>query len=62
MRAVLQLKDKLNNYGKELYEKKSLLIMGRGYQYGTCMEGAFVSSFWMLGLKLLLLEFAEIFP
>ena len=44
MRTVLKLKDQLSDYGKELYEKKSLLIMGRGYQYGACVEGAFVSS------------------
>ena len=23
-----------------LYEKKSLLIMGRGYNFATCLEGA----------------------
>ena len=45
MRTVLELKGKLNEYGKELYQKKSLLIMGRGYQYATSMEGAFVSCF-----------------
>ena len=25
---------------QELYEKRSLLIMGRGYNYATCLEGA----------------------
>jgi hypothetical protein len=25
---------------KELYDKKSLLIMGRGYNFATCLEGA----------------------
>ena len=24
----------------ELYDKKSLLIMGRGYNFATCLEGA----------------------
>ena len=43
MRKVLLLKDQLQEYGKELHDKKSLLIMGRGYQHSTCLEGAFVS-------------------
>jgi len=25
---------------KKISDKKSLLVMGRGYQYGTCLEGA----------------------
>jgi len=41
MRTVLELKDTIKEYGREIHEKKSLLIMGRGYQYATCMEGAF---------------------
>ena len=45
MRTVLELKDIIKEYGRDIHEKKSLLIMGRGYQYATCMEGAFVSHF-----------------
>lgn len=33
----------INNLAKELYQQKSVLIMGRGYHYATCLEGALVS-------------------
>ena len=52
MRTVLELKDTIKEYGREIHEKKSLLIMGRGYQYATCMEGAFVSCFTEIQLIL----------
>eukprot|EP00794_Sanderia_malayensis_P016880 gene16880-18585_t len=41
IQEVLNLKEQLEQYGKELYEKKSLLVMGRGFQFATCLEGAF---------------------
>merc|ERR1712142_1194654 len=37
---VLELDDKVLAIAKELYEKRSLLIMGRGFNYATCLEGA----------------------
>jgi glucosamine--fructose-6-phosphate aminotransferase (isomerizing) len=37
---VLALNDQIAALAKELKEEKSLLIMGRGYQYATCVEGA----------------------
>merc|ERR1712226_1755823 len=40
IRKVLELDEKVLNIAKELYEKRSLLIMGRGYNYATCLEGA----------------------
>lgn len=43
IKKVLQLDLKVQEIAKDLYEKKSLLIMGRGYNFATCMEGALVS-------------------
>merc|ERR1712203_236952 len=40
IKKVLELDDKVKEIAKELYEKRSLLIMGRGYNYATCLEGA----------------------
>jgi len=40
IRKVLELDEKVLNIAKELYNKKSLLIMGRGYNFATCLEGA----------------------
>merc|ERR1712141_242910 len=37
---LLKEDDKVLSIAKELYEKKSLLIMGRGYNFATCLEGA----------------------
>lgn len=42
IKQVLQLDSKVLEIAKDLYEKKSLLIMGRGYNFATCMEGALV--------------------
>jgi len=40
IKQVLQLDDKIMEISKELYTEKSLLIMGRGFNYATCLEGA----------------------
>ncbi|PNF24493.1 Glutamine--fructose-6-phosphate aminotransferase [isomerizing] 2 [Cryptotermes secundus] len=40
IREVLKLDEKVEELAKDLYQHKSLLIMGRGYNYATCMEGA----------------------
>ena len=42
IKEVLKEDDKVLSIAKELYEKKSqsLLIMGRGYNFATCLEGA----------------------
>jgi len=40
IRKVLELDDKVLAIAKELYQKKSLLIMGRGFNFATCLEGA----------------------
>jgi len=40
IKEVLKLDNEVLNLSKELYQQKSLLIMGRGYNFATCMEGA----------------------
>lgn len=45
IKEVLALDDQIKSIADELYEQKSLLVMGRGYNYATCLEGALVSTF-----------------
>lgn len=40
IKQVLDLDDKILDVSKELYNEKSLLIMGRGFNHATCLEGA----------------------
>lgn len=40
IKAVLALDQEVLNLAKELYQQKSLLVMGRGYNHSTCLEGA----------------------
>jgi len=40
IREVLKLDEQVKELAEHLYQHKSLLIMGRGYNYATCMEGA----------------------
>jgi glucosamine--fructose-6-phosphate aminotransferase (isomerizing) len=40
IRQVLALDDAVNELAQKMYHQKSLLVMGRGYNYATCMEGA----------------------
>jgi len=40
IKKVLELDEKVKAISDELYEKKSLLIMGRGFNFATCLEGA----------------------
>lgn len=44
IREVLKLDDKVKALAEDLYQKKSLLIMGRGYNFATCLEGALVCN------------------
>ena len=37
---MLALDSKVRAIAEQLYTKKSLLIMGRGYNFATCLEGA----------------------
>lgn len=40
IRQVLDQDQKVLEIAKKLYEKRSLLIMGRGFNFATCLEGA----------------------
>lgn len=40
IRQVLKNDEKVLELAKDLYQQKSLLIMGRGYNFATCMEGS----------------------
>uniref|UniRef100_A0AAQ4QLG9 glutamine--fructose-6-phosphate transaminase (isomerizing) n=1 Tax=Gasterosteus aculeatus aculeatus TaxID=481459 RepID=A0AAQ4QLG9_GASAC len=40
IKKVLALDKKIKAIADELYEQKSLLVMGRGFHYATCLEGA----------------------
>ncbi|XP_030243240.1 glutamine--fructose-6-phosphate aminotransferase [isomerizing] 2 isoform X2 [Drosophila navojoa] len=40
IREVLKLDSKVRELAQDLYQHKSLLIMGRGYNFATCLEGA----------------------
>lgn len=40
---MLLLDEKIHDLALELYTQRSLLVMGRGYNYATCLEGALVS-------------------
>ena len=40
IKKVLELDERVHMIAKGLYEKRSLLIMGRGYNFATCLEGA----------------------
>ncbi|XP_062380845.1 glutamine--fructose-6-phosphate aminotransferase [isomerizing] 2-like isoform X2 [Sardina pilchardus] len=40
IKTVLELDEKIKTIAKELYEQRSLLVMGRGFNYATCLEGA----------------------
>jgi glucosamine--fructose-6-phosphate aminotransferase (isomerizing) len=40
IKAVLNTDKNILDLSQQLYHEKSLLIMGRGFNYATCMEGA----------------------
>ena len=40
IKQVLELDQKVLKIAEELYQKRSLLIMGRGFNFATCLEGA----------------------
>eukprot|EP00047_Mylnosiga_fluctuans_P002905 m.226498 g.226498 ORF g.226498 m.226498 type:complete len:685 (-) comp11431_c0_seq1:70-2124(-) len=40
IRQVLALDEKMKEIARELYEQKSLLVMGRGCNFANCLEGA----------------------
>uniref|UniRef100_A0AAX7TUU2 glutamine--fructose-6-phosphate transaminase (isomerizing) n=1 Tax=Astatotilapia calliptera TaxID=8154 RepID=A0AAX7TUU2_ASTCA len=40
IKKVLSLDEKIKAIANELYQQRSLLVMGRGFNYATCLEGA----------------------
>ncbi|EDV28821.1 uncharacterized protein TRIADDRAFT_49689 [Trichoplax adhaerens] len=40
IKEILDMDSEIEQLAKELYQQKSLLLMGRGYNYATCLEGA----------------------
>lgn len=40
IKEVLTLDEQIQALAQELYQQKSLLVMGRGFQFATCLEGA----------------------
>lgn len=40
IKEILEMDSEIQDLAKELYQQKSLLVMGRGYNYATCLEGA----------------------
>ena len=51
IKEALQLDEEIQSLAQELYQQKSLLVMGRGFQFATCLEGALVNN--MLSFTLL---------
>ena len=41
---ALSLNEGILTLAKSLYQKKSLIVMGRGFNFATCLEGALVSQ------------------
>ena len=40
IKEVLKQDEKVLSIAKQLYQNRSVLIMGRGYNFSTCLEGA----------------------
>lgn len=40
IKEVLKIDDQILKMSQELYQHKSMLVMGRGYNFATCLEGA----------------------
>ena len=45
IKSVLNCDKKIREYAEDLYTKSSLLVMGRGFNFATCLEGALVKKF-----------------
>ena len=44
IKKVLQCDKKVREYAEALHKETSLLVMGRGFNFATCLEGALVCS------------------
>ena len=45
IKKVLQCDKKIREYAEALYKESSLLVIGGGVNFATCLEGALVSLF-----------------
>ena len=45
---MLKLDEQINALAQQFAKEKSLLVMGRGYQFATCLEGALVRRFFII--------------
>ena len=52
IKEVLEMDSRILELAKELHTEKSLLVMGRGYNYATCLEGALVGYIYFCEYKL----------
>ena len=52
LKEVLKMDEQIHSLSQELYQQKSLLVMGRGYNYATCLEGALVKIYTMYSSRL----------
>ena len=43
IKEVLKLDEQTLMLAKSLYQERRLIVMGRGYNFATCLEGALVS-------------------
>lgn len=44
IKKTLSLNEDVVQMAEMLHTEKSLIVMGRGYNFATCLEGALVSS------------------
>ena len=44
IKEVLSKDEQIHTLAQELYKQRSLLVMGRGFNYATCLEGALVRA------------------
>ncbi len=44
IKEVLNCDKKIRDFAEDLYKQSSLLVMGRGFNFATCLEGALVRS------------------
>ena len=45
VKEVLKLDEEIKKLAEELYQHKSVIVMGRGFNYATCLEGALVNCY-----------------
>ena len=49
IKDVLEQDHEIKQLAAELYQQRSVIVMGRGYNYATCLEGALViMGVWLL--------------